>query len=189
MLKNRRFTMVFLLTVMLMMVMGCGQNKQKKMRDEMIALKKELYNTNSTLSSYDVAEKAISTFRTYATQYPEDSISLEYHIEAGYIAWALSQYPLSLEIYKEIIDLHPGNDRMPFLYLRIGSIANDDLKDTITAKKYYEMLMADYPTSEFAKGAETGLKTLGMDVDEQLRYILQQQASNADSLELEAPEI
>jgi outer membrane protein assembly factor BamD (BamD/ComL family) len=143
-----------------------------KDRERMYELRKQLYDKNSLLTSYEAADAAIEAFRAFGNKYPKDTAALPFHIEAAEIAWTMTKFPLSIEIFEEIVALHPESDLLPYVYLRLGSIYNDAIKDTVNAKKYYTLLLEKYPESDFVEGAQFGIETLGMTEKEQFDYLL-----------------
>jgi len=171
---------IALLACIIVLAAGCNRGPKLNVDEErgkVQQLRKELYDKNSLLSSYDVAKEAIEKFRAFGQNFPEDSLALPFHIEAAEIAWTLGEYRLSVEIYEEIAELHPDSDSMPYVYTRLGSIYNDKLKEPETAEKYYSIVVEQYLAwSEFFPSAKFGLETLGMSEDEQFRVILRKQA-------------
>lgn len=174
----KRFTTVLIASVFILAA-GCNRGPKLNVdeeREKVQQLRKELYDKNSLLSSYDVAKEAIEKFRAFGLNFPEDSLAQPFHIEAAEIAWTMGEYRLSVEIYEEIAKLHSDSESMPYVYTRLGSIYNDKLKDSETAEKYYSIVVEQYPEDEFVASAKFGLETLGMSEDEQFRVILRKQA-------------
>jgi TolA-binding protein len=169
--KMKKIILLFAIAAVVVTACKPGGNVDKE-RAKIIELRKQLYDQNSLLNSMSVAEEAIEAFRTFGKKFPTDSLALPYHIEAGEIAWTLAKFPQSIEIFEEIAGLHPDSDMLPYVYLRLGSIYNDALKDTANSRKYYTMLIEQYPDSEFSEGAQFGLETLGMSEKEQFDYLL-----------------
>ncbi|MFO7721799.1 MAG: tetratricopeptide repeat protein [Bacteroidales bacterium] len=176
----KKIILLFAIAVVVVSACKPGSNVEKE-RANIIELRNQLYDQNSVLSSQKVAEEAIEAFRAFGKNFPEDSLAMPYHIEAGEIAWTLAQYPLSIEIFQEILGIHPESDMVPYLYLRLGSIYNDAMKDTINAKKYYMLLLENYPQSEFSEGAQFGLETLGMSEKEQFDHLMEKAGQPVES--------
>lgn len=177
------------LSFLLLFAFACNFGGKKELnvdeeRAKVTELRKELYDNNSVLSSKKVAEEAIEVFRALGKNFPSDSMALPFHIEAAEIAWTLQKYTLSAEIFREIADLHPANESLPYIYVRLGSLYNDKLNDTTMAKSYFNMVIENYPGDEFYQSALFGIETLGMDEDEQFKVILKKQAE-AGMAELE----
>lgn len=170
---------IALVTCVIVLAVGCNRGTKLNVDEErgkVQQLRKELYDKNSLLSSYDVAKDAIEKFRAFGMNFPEDSLALPLHIEAAEIAWTLGEFRLSVEIYEEIAALHPDSESMPYVYTRLGSIYNDKLKDPETSEKYYSIVVEQYPDDEYVASAKFGLETLGMSEDEQFKVILKRQA-------------
>jgi outer membrane protein assembly factor BamD (BamD/ComL family) len=177
--KKKLFSVSILFS--LLFLLGCNGNADKE-RAKVTELRKTLYDKNSILASHEVAEKAIVEFRNFGKKFPKDSAALRFHTESAEIAWTIGQHKLSTEIFKEIMDIHPDAENMPYICIRLGSIYNDNLRDTAEAKKYFQMVLDKFPGSEFVKGAKFGLETLGMDERQQFDYMLRKNNITRDSL-------
>jgi outer membrane protein assembly factor BamD (BamD/ComL family) len=170
------------LAILLLTTIACNRKAGlEKEKARLAELRAQLYDKNSTLASQKIADEAIVEFRAFGNAFPDDSMGIRYHIEAAEIAWTVAKYPTSLEIFKEIVDLHPKTEMLPYLYLRIGAISNDALRDTATARKYYTMVIEKFPNGEYTEGAQFGLETLGMSEEEQFKIILMKSSRLQDS--------
>ncbi len=181
----KKVWIIFVIIVIFVLAVG-GLYLYEKNKVERI--RKELYDANGVLKSYPDTEKAVAAFRSFSNKFywvPFDKQTLPYHIEAGELAWTLGKMPLSLDIFMEVMKVHPKNDMTPYLYLRVASIANDAMKDTVMAREYYTKLLDEYPKSEFAEGARFGIETLGMNEEEQFLYIMRKGGHHGMEQEME----
>jgi tetratricopeptide (TPR) repeat protein len=153
---------------------GCKERADKQLerdRERILELDRSLYDKTGNLPGYIVAEEAIVAFREFGNNYPEDSLALPFHIKAGDIAFTLGKIKTVTEIYGEILTLYPSGDHTPYLYLRLGNLYNDELQDTVTARIYFERLIAEYPEGKRAEDAATMLEMLGLSIEEQMEVI------------------
>lgn len=181
----KKITILSLIAVFFIMV-GCKTKKSDEAdieRSRLLEMLEGLYDENGVLVSHTAAEEAISAFRVFGNNYPEDSLALVFHTYSGDISEMLGKYALSREIFIEIAELHPEDEIIPYIYYRIGTLSNDELEDTETAEYYFNLIITEYPDNEFADGARFGIETLGMDKEEQLEYLLEKSAKIvADSI-------
>ncbi len=161
---------------------GCSGGNVDKERTRVTELRKELYDKNSVYTSHEIAEKAIEAFRAFGKKFPEDSAALKFHTEAAEIAWTMGKHKLSTEIFREVMDMHPDEGTVPYICVRLGSIYNDNLLDTVEARKYFTRVLEKFPESDYAEGARFGLETLGMDERQQFDYMLRRNSPDKDSL-------
>ena len=160
---------------------GCAGNVEKE-RAKVTELRKELYDKNSVYTSHEIAEKAIEAFRAFGKKFPDDTAALKFHTEAAEIAWTMGKHKLSTEIFLEIMDMHPDAGTIPYIGVRLGSIFNDNLRDTAQARKYFTLVLEKYPESDYTEGARFGLETLGMDERQQFEYMLRKANTGSDTL-------
>lgn len=177
--KTNRLMVVAVFAAVLLA--GCANNVEKE-RAKVTELRKELYDKNSVLSSQEVADKAIEAFRAFGNKFPEDTAALKFHTEAAEIAWTIGKHKLSTEIFLEILELHPDARTIPYIGVRLGSIFNDNLRDTAQARKYFTLVLEKYPESDYSEGARFGLETLGMDERQQFDYMLRRANPGMDTL-------
>lgn len=99
----------------------------------------------------------------------------EYLHRAAETARTLRNIPKAITIYDWIIDKYPTDKRgATSLFLKAFTYDND-LKDYVNAKKYYEQFLAQYPNNEFTESAKFLLENLGKSEDE-LKQILEKKS-------------
>ncbi len=99
----------------------------------------------------------------------------EYLHRAAETARTLRNIPKAITIYDWIIEKYPTDKRgATSLFLKAFTFDND-LKDFVNAKKYYEEFLAKYPNNEFTESAKFLLENLGKS-EEELKQILEQKS-------------
>jgi len=106
---------------------------------------------------------------------PNMTKAAEYLHRAAETARTLRNIPKAITIYDWIIEKYPNDKRgATSLFLKAFTFDND-LKDFVNAKKYYEEFLAKYPNNEFTESAKFLLENLGKS-EEELKQILEQKS-------------
>jgi outer membrane protein assembly factor BamD (BamD/ComL family) len=156
------------------LMLSCNSPEKELARDRAHLLEVEaaLHTHNHNLPGMKAAEEAIVVFRAFANKYPKDSVAFLYHVKAADIAFALQQYPVSAEIFEEVLEKHTQREGFAYVYLRLGSLYNDKLQDTVLAKRYFHRIISEYPNNQYVESAKMGLEYLGLNEQQQLDAIL-----------------
>lgn len=112
--------------------------------------------------------RALDNFNRIKTDHPFSPLMTETELKIADAYYLNRQYPEAVNAFKEFQALHPTNENMPFVVLRLGQAHFDqftatdrDQKNTEIAKGYFETVLTNYPKSAQAEEARAKLaKTL-----------------------------
>jgi outer membrane protein assembly factor BamD len=112
--------------------------------------------------------RALDNFNRIKTDHPFTPLMTETELKIADAYYLNRQYPEAVNAFKEFQALHPTNENMPFVVLRLGQAHFDqftatdrDQKNTEIAKGYFETVLTNYPKSPQAEEAKAKLaKTL-----------------------------
>lgn len=112
--------------------------------------------------------QAIDRFSKIKTDHPFTPLMTETELKMADAYYLNGQYPEAVNAFKEFQALHPANENIPFVVLRLGEAHFDqftsterDQKNTEIAKGYFETVLTNYPKSPQAAEARVKLaKTL-----------------------------
>jgi outer membrane protein assembly factor BamD len=112
--------------------------------------------------------RAIDRFSKLRTDYPFSPLITQAELKIADAYYLNQQYPEAINGFKEFQSMHPTNENMPFVTLRLGQAHFDqftssdrDQKNTEIAKGYFENVITNYPKSPQAAEAKEKLaKTL-----------------------------
>lgn len=167
-------TGVLLITIIALLFSCSNPVKEKKrLWARVLEVEAALHTPNQNFPGMKAAEEAIVVFREFATKYPQDSMAFFYHVKAADIAFTLQQYPVSGEIFEEVLEKHSQREGFAYVYLRLGSLYNDKLQDTAKARIFFNRILSEYPNNQYVESAKFGLDHLGMNEQQQLETILQ----------------
>ena len=108
--------------------------------------------------------RAIDNFNKIRTDYPFSPQVTEVELKIADAYYLSQQYPEAINAFKEYQAMHPTNENMPFVLLRLGQAHFDqftttdrDQKNTEIAKGYFENVINSYPKSPHAAEAKEKL--------------------------------
>src|SRR5258706_9541858 len=107
---------------------------------------------------------AIDRFSKLRTDYPFSPLITQAELKIADAYYLNQQYPEAINGFKEFQSMHPTNENIPFVILRLGQAHFDqftstdrDQKNTEIAKGYFENVIASYPNSPQAAEAKDKL--------------------------------
>ncbi|HWP23997.1 MAG TPA: outer membrane protein assembly factor BamD, partial [Candidatus Binatia bacterium] len=108
--------------------------------------------------------RAIDSFSKLRTDYPFSPLMIQVELKIADAYYLNQQYPEAINAFKEFQSMHPTNENMPFVTLRLGQAhfdqftsADRDQKNTEIAKGYFETVLSKYPNSPQAAEARVKL--------------------------------
>jgi outer membrane protein assembly factor BamD len=104
--------------------------------------------------------RAIDVLQKLKTGHPFSPLLTETELKVADAYYLNQQYPEAITAFKEFQSLHPTNENIPFVILRLGqahlnqfSSIDRDQKNTEIAKGYFETVITNYPKSREAPEA------------------------------------
>src|ERR687898_2663286 len=104
--------------------------------------------------------RAIVALQKLKTEHPFSPLLTETELKIADAYYLNQQYPEAIAAFKEFQGLHPTNENIPFVILRLGQAHLDqftsvdrDQKNTEIAKGYFETVITNHPKSPHAHEA------------------------------------
>ena len=108
--------------------------------------------------------RAIDNFSKLRTDFPFSPEVTQVELKIADAYYLNQQYPEAINAFKEYQSMHPTNEHIPFVLLRLGQAHFDqftstdrDQKNTEIAKGYFENVISSYPKSPQAAEAKQKL--------------------------------
>jgi outer membrane protein assembly factor BamD len=108
--------------------------------------------------------RALDNFSKLRTDYPFSPQITQIELKVADAYYLNQQFPEAINAFKEFQSMHPTNENIPFVILRLGQAHFDqftstdrDQKNTEIAKGYFENVIASYPNSPQAAEAKDKL--------------------------------
>ena len=113
--------------------------------------------------------RALDSFSRIRTDHPFSPLIIQVDLKMADSYYLNQQYPEAISAFKEFQSMHPTNENIPFVLLRLGQAHFDqftatdrDPRNTEIAKTYFENVVTNYANSAQAAEAKEKLaKTLG----------------------------
>ncbi len=144
------------------------------------------YDTSTAEGSFGLArqledderfEEALMQYRDVKNRYPYSKYATEAELRIAEIHFKKEAFVEAQGAYQLFKELHPKNPKIDYVTFRIGESIYNQLPSTIdrdlsaapAAIKEFNVLLRDYPDSEYAKDAEKmRTKTIGKLADKEL---------------------
>ena len=108
--------------------------------------------------------RAIDNYTKIRTDHPFSPLMTQVELKIADSYYRNQQYPEAINAFKEFQSMHPTNEHIPFVTLRLGQAHFDqftstdrDQKNTEIAKGYFETVVSKYPQSPEAAEARAKL--------------------------------
>ena len=108
--------------------------------------------------------RAIDNFSKLRSDHPFSPLVTQTELKMAEAYYFNEQFPEAITAFKEFQALHPTNENIPLVVLRLGqshfnqfTATDRDQKNTETAKGYFENVIANYPKSPYAAEAREKL--------------------------------
>jgi len=108
--------------------------------------------------------RALDSFSKIRTDHPFTPLMTQVELKIADAYYLNQQYPEAINAFKEFQSMHPNNENIPFVVLRLGQAHFDqftttdrDQKNTEIAKTYFESVLTNYPKSPQAAEARDKL--------------------------------
>ena len=116
-----------------------------------------------------VAAKAVADFNAYASNCKTDSLAPVFYFKAGQVAQAIGNFTQSQAMLNKCINEYPKfKNRGAALFL-LAQLYDDPrmMNNEEEAKKLYEQVIKEYPSTPYANDSKAAIQNLGK-TDEQL---------------------
>jgi len=117
----------------------------------------------------ETADSLVKASLDLVKYYPEAPETPDVLYRAGAVARSTGEYGKAIQLWGQIREKYANHEKAPMaLFLQAFTFEND-LKDKINAKSYYEMFIDKYPKSELAKQAQQLIDNINKDPEEMVK--------------------
>ena len=123
---------------------------------------------NETSTGYDVEkiEKLSSLYREYITQFPQDSMVIDYLFKSGTVNMTLRKGNESLSDFTTLIDKFPQSQHIAQAYYYRAYVYEDILYDIDAARIAYNDFITRFPEHPLVRDAALSIQYLGKSPEE-----------------------
>lgn len=153
---------VFLAFLILLTASGCALFGRSEMR---LNTPESLYERGVEYYQNEKYLKAIETFQRVKEEYPLSKYALLAELGIADSFFSDELFAEAELNYSEFVNLHPTNPNIPYVIYQLGmchykqmlSIDRDQI-ETVKAKKEFERILSQFPSSKFASLADQKLR-------------------------------
>jgi outer membrane protein assembly factor BamD (BamD/ComL family) len=166
----------FVLLVLALMTLGCGQGaEKKKLTDRIAAGEAKIFGDSlSTIPDQNTGMEMIQAYTDFANEFPDDTASAEYLFKGAEIAMNMKMSAMAIEYYRRIIDSYPNYSKVAYCLFLQAFILENDLKQYDQAKQVYQDFVNKYPNHVLAKDALASIQNMGKPIEELIKEWEQQ---------------
>jgi len=113
----------------------------------------QLYQTAYQELMSDNYQLALSDLRVFLERFPRTRLSDNAQYWIGEVYYEQKQFSVAVDEFRKVIDEYPDQDKVPAAYYKLA-LSFHALRDSATARRYLDLLMARYPDSHEAQLAQ-----------------------------------
>lgn len=163
----------FIILIALLILVSCATKEKKE-----AGKPGDLYVEGVRLTKEKKYGKAIEKFNELRENYPFDPLASLAMLKLGDTYFTQKQYLLASGVYEEFLKAHPDDENIPYILSRLGecyeklSLTIDrDQANTVKAIERYTFLKNRFPTSIYAKDADTRIARMNQKLADRELYV------------------
>ncbi len=153
----------------LALLASCSPNRKKQLKN--IEQHEQALSTLDRLADDQEVDELLALYRTFAADFPEDSLAPVYLMRAADIENNLGNHEESIALLDTIISLYPGFEDLGGCWFLKG-YAYETAEQFDSARSVYTYFVENYPEHSLASDTRKTLPYLGMSAEEMLEAIL-----------------
>jgi tetratricopeptide (TPR) repeat protein len=106
-------------------------------------------------------EALIAEYLEFATNYPKDTLSAKYLIDAALLYIVLPDYNKSLHVIDQLVKQFPKSNYAPQGLAIAARVSEDNLRNFESAKGYLQQIQTNYSESPYAVNIDLQIEYLG----------------------------
>ena len=160
---------------------SCGSQKTNTEREKIISqidsIGKIMFDKKNMTLDKNLADKGILACKDFVKKYPADSLSPEFLFRMADLQRAVNDNRNAIVSLAEICNKYPDYKKVPDCLFLQGYYYQEFFKDTISAKTFYQELIAKYPTHAFVDDAKAMMSMFGKSEEEIIKGFEKQQSA------------
>lgn len=148
---------------------SCGPNRDKQLKE--IENREQSLSTLDRLAEDDEVDQLLELYRTFAADFPDDSLAPVYLMRAADMNISLGNTDEAVALLDTVISLYPGFEDLGGCWFLKG-YAYETAEQFDSARAVYTYFVDNYPEHDLASDTRKTLPYLGMSAEEMLEAIL-----------------
>jgi TolA-binding protein len=164
-----KFTFLFLISSMFVFESCSTSSPKEQAKAEITELENSLFSDETRMINREKATQLIDHYIAYAEEFPDDAAAPMMLFRAGDMSMNLNKSRQAIQLFDRIMVEYPDFEKAPQSLFLKAFIYENDLKDLVAARKFYEEFLLKYPDDEFADDAVICIRNLGKSPEELIR--------------------
>jgi len=166
---KKTFTLLFLSCGLLIFTSCSTSSPEEVAKAEIEEMENSLFSDETRMINRENAIQLIDLYIAYAEEFPDDAEAPMMLFKAGDMSMNLNKPRQAIQIFDQIMREYPAFEKAPQCLFLKAFIYENDLKDLVAARKFYEEFLFKYPEDEFADDAVICIRNLGKSPEELIR--------------------
>ena len=164
-------SVIILLVFSVILLVGCGQNSEKKkVLNRIAASEAKIFgDSTATIPDQKTGMEMIQAYTDYANAWPKDMISAEFLFKGAEIAMNLNLSGMAIESYNRILLNYPEFNKRPYCVFLQAFILENQMNQYDQAKARYQEFIDKYPDHILVKDARASIENMGKPIEELLK--------------------
>lgn len=138
-----------------------AQDERQKIILQIDSIGKKMFDKQTMQFDKNLADKGILAFQDFVKKYPDDSLSAEYLFRSSDLQRAVGDNRNAIMTLADICKKYPKYKKIPECLFLQGYYYQEFFNDTVSAKQFYQELIAKYPTHAFVDDAKALMNMFG----------------------------
>lgn len=165
-----KIKIICLLLSIITVIFGCQQkDKKEKLIDEISSLEEKTFSQEKDLN-INLAKELLLKYIEFADLY-SDSLSPNYLLKASSIASGINNPLQAIECLDKIENNYPDYDKLANVIFQHAFVLENEVKDKIAAKEYYELFIEKYPSHILVEDAKNAISLMGLSDQELIKFL------------------
>lgn len=164
----------------LLTIGSCG-SREAKLRTAIAEAEKQLFESPDPGADTAKSGSMVKMYLSYVEAYPADTNSSNYLFRAADLSAKTNDVHSAIQLYEKLVQEYPDSRHTPLSIFLQGFIYENQAKDPLKARPYYEKFLANYPDHALAADVAFSLENLGKTPEELIRQFESKQTVSGDS--------
>ena len=151
--------------------------ERKQLREEIQALEAQLLKAQDANKDRAAALALIEKAQQFADKYPADTLGAELLFKAADVAKGLGDKQKAIALWGRVQKDYPSYSKAPMALFLQGFVSDSELRDVVSATRYYRDFIVKYPNHPLADQALKLVKVITRSPEELVKEFETQQGS------------
>lgn len=152
------------LIIICFLAVSCQSDRDRLLNE--IKKSEKVLLSDSLRMNDSTAVVVVKQYQDFATKFPDDQLSPECLFKAGQVSNGLDRSADAITILTDLVKKYPDFKKAAESVFMCGFIAESKMQDKELAMKYYQEVIANYPTSNLKEQAELSIQNMDKSLED-----------------------